>query len=154
MASGRTPRRSAWTCIAATWCPRACPRCRCPSSSFPSWLTGSEALRTHSSGKGFPHPRCHWTNRLTLPTLPYQRRHGRFGMRVWRSVALLCSLAVGCGGPLPEQAIQEDEQPQARSPGEEGDAAPEAQWGRPELGTASLVKDIFPPFDEGPPWYA
>lgn len=75
-------------------------------------------------------------------------------MRVWRSVALLCSLAVGCGGPLPEQAIQEDERPQARSPGEEGDEVPEAQWGRPELGAASLVKDIFPPFDETPPWYA
>ena len=75
-------------------------------------------------------------------------------MRVWRSVALLCSLAVGCGGPLPEQAIQEDERPQASSPGEDGGAVPEAQWGRLELGTASLVEDIFPPVGDVPPWFA
>jgi ELWxxDGT repeat protein len=75
-------------------------------------------------------------------------------MRVWRSVVLLCSLAVGCGGALPEEAIQEDERPEARSPGEEGDEAPEAQWGRVELGTASLVKDIFPPVGDVPPWFA
>ncbi|MFY0564954.1 ELWxxDGT repeat protein [Archangium lansingense] len=76
-------------------------------------------------------------------------------MRVWRSVVLLCSLTVGCGGPLPEEAIQEDERPEVSSPDEDGDAVPEAQWGRPELGTASLVKDIFPPHDVSlPPWYA
>ncbi|WPB74827.1 hypothetical protein KYC5002_38260 [Archangium violaceum] len=73
-------------------------------------------------------------------------------MRAWRSAVLLCSLAVGCGGGLPEEAIQEDERPQARSPGEEGADAPEAQWGRVELGTANLVRDIFPPPGDVPPW--
>ncbi|HYO58366.1 ELWxxDGT repeat protein [Archangium sp.] len=71
-------------------------------------------------------------------------------MRVWRGVVLLCSLAVGCGGPLPEETLQEDERPQASSPVEDGDEAPAAQWGRPKLGTARMVKDLFPP-SEVPP---
>lgn len=64
-------------------------------------------------------------------------------MKTWRGMVLLCSMVLGCGGPLPEQ---EDEQTQASTPAEteEGEVSAE-RWGRPALGTARLVKDIFPP---------
>ncbi|QRK08832.1 hypothetical protein JQX13_01260 [Archangium violaceum] len=73
-------------------------------------------------------------------------------MGAWHHVVLLCSLTVGCGGQLPEEAIQEDERPEARSPSEEEDGEAAAQGNRPALGTPRLVKDLFPPLS-GPAWY-
>jgi ELWxxDGT repeat protein len=71
-------------------------------------------------------------------------------MKTWRGMVLLCSLAVGCGGPLPEQ---EDEQTQASTPGEskEGELTATTR-GRPIPGSARLVKDLFPPV-EGPGYW-
>ncbi|MFL5355660.1 ELWxxDGT repeat protein [Archangium sp.] len=76
-------------------------------------------------------------------------------MGKWREVALLCSLAVGCGGAAAEEgAIQEDERPQVSSPAEGADDSLTAQWSLVEPGTARLVKDIFPPVaSDLPPWY-
>jgi ELWxxDGT repeat protein len=90
-------------------------------------------------------------------------------MRFWPGVALLCSLAVGCGETLPEESPPEESRPEESRPEEsppektlpedpdrEGPAAEDisAQWKRPrlELGTAYLVKDLFPPdpFPSGP----
>lgn len=70
-------------------------------------------------------------------------------MRTWRGMVLLCSLALGCGGSLPEQ---EDEQTQASTPGETGDGELTAMWSRPVPGSARLVRDIFPPVSV-PPWF-
>src|SRR3569832_949724 len=69
----------------------------------------------------------------------------------WREMGLLCSLALGCGGPSPE-ALQEDERPQVSSPAQVDDGVLTAQWSHSEPGTAQRVKDIFPPVS-GPPWW-
>ncbi|QRN95204.1 hypothetical protein JRI60_39995 [Archangium violaceum] len=73
-------------------------------------------------------------------------------MRKWRGMALACSLALGCGGPLPEEDVQEGERSQASAPSEQGEGELGAMWERAEPGTARLVKDIFPPV-LGPPWF-
>ncbi len=73
-------------------------------------------------------------------------------MGKWRGMALVCALALGCGGEQQEEGIQEDERPQASSPGDEESGELSALWGRPELGTARLVKDLFPPV-LGPGWF-
>lgn len=72
-------------------------------------------------------------------------------MKRWRGWLWLCALAVGCGGPLPEQepsAGEASEEVAAPEP----DAEVSALWKRPrvELGQAYLVKDILPP-EEQPP---
>lgn len=75
-------------------------------------------------------------------------------MGTWRGMALLCSLAVGCGGAIAgEEAIQEDERPQVSSPAEGADDSLTAQWSRVEPGSARLVRDIFPPAEDAPPWF-
>ncbi len=71
-------------------------------------------------------------------------------MGKWRGMALVCGLALGCGGELQEGDIQEGERPQASSPSDEGSGELSALWDRPELGTARLVRDIFPPSDLPP----
>jgi ELWxxDGT repeat protein len=67
-------------------------------------------------------------------------------------MVLLCSLALGCGGPLPEESDPEDERSQAGSPSELEEGELSAMRRRPELGRARLIKDIFPPV-EGPAWW-
>ncbi|WP_257461410.1 ELWxxDGT repeat protein [Archangium lipolyticum] len=73
-------------------------------------------------------------------------------MRRWRGMAMLCSLALGCGGPLPDEGIQEDGRSRASSPSEQEEVELTAEWGRVEPGTARLVKDIFP-MAHTPPWH-
>lgn len=82
-------------------------------------------------------------------------------MRVWRGMGLVCSLALGCGGALPGEGMQEDERLQLSAPSEqqesgfqesEAQEAPALEPAPPTLGTAHLVKDIFPPVS-GPPWW-
>ncbi len=68
-------------------------------------------------------------------------------MGMLRGMALVCALAVGCGGEVPDGGIQEGERPQASSPSDEGSGELSAMWGGAELGTARLVRDIFPPSD-------
>ncbi|MFL5349898.1 MAG: ELWxxDGT repeat protein [Hyalangium sp.] len=82
-------------------------------------------------------------------------------MRVWRGMGLICLLALGCGGALSNEGMQEDERSQLSAPtglpesgllesGIQDEMAPEQA--QPALGTAHLVKDLFPPIS-GPPWW-
>jgi ELWxxDGT repeat protein len=73
-------------------------------------------------------------------------------MGAWRGWVLCCSLALGCGGPLPEESDPEDERSQEGSPSSREDGELSAQGGRLELGRARLVEDLFPPV-AGPPWW-
>jgi ELWxxDGT repeat protein len=72
-------------------------------------------------------------------------------MGAWRGRVLLCSLVLGCGGPLPEESNPEDERSQVGFSSELNEGELTA-GGRPELGRAHLVKDLFPPV-EGPAWW-
>ncbi|EPX61618.1 hypothetical protein D187_010237 [Cystobacter fuscus DSM 2262] len=69
-------------------------------------------------------------------------------MDAWRSAVLLCSLMVGCGGGLgSETPTPESELPPAGVPAGGGGDRASAPPARPTLGTAHLVKDVFPPSD-------
>lgn len=68
-------------------------------------------------------------------------------MRAWRAVALSCVLAVGCGGPLPEETPPSVGTETAESLSQEAGAGEvSASWNNehPTLSRARLVKDIFP----------
>lgn len=80
-------------------------------------------------------------------------------MKTWRSVLLLCSLAVACGGPMTGEPSEEETPGEAPPPGFDtaDEAEPwqgevSAEWNTPRtpLGTAFLVKDIFPPAEQPP----
>jgi ELWxxDGT repeat protein len=82
-------------------------------------------------------------------------------MRAWRGVGLACLLALGCGGAMPNEGMQEDERSQPSAPTELQESESQesgpldeltAEQAQPALGTARLVKDIFPPIS-GPPWW-
>ncbi|WP_224372585.1 ELWxxDGT repeat protein [Hyalangium versicolor] len=74
-------------------------------------------------------------------------------MRGWRGMGWVCSLAlVGCGGALSDEGLQEDERSVLSAPAEPLGEEPPELAGRPRLGTAHLVKDLFPPVS-GPPWW-
>lgn len=74
-------------------------------------------------------------------------------MSKWRGMALVCSLALGCGEPLPGEDMQEGERSQAGALSEQGEGELASEWGSPRPGTPRLVKDIFPPSDL-PSWFA
>ena len=84
------------------------------------------------------------------PILLLTNRTG-VGMRGWRGMGLVCSLALGCGGALAEEGLQDDERSQLSAPVEPRQEEVSPMWRHPELGTAHLVRDIFPP-SSGPPW--
>lgn len=69
-------------------------------------------------------------------------------MRSWTCLALICSLAVGCGGPDEQPSMGVDIEDMA----EPGQAEVSAEWKTPgpPFGPPFLVKDIFPPAEQPP----
>ncbi len=77
-------------------------------------------------------------------------------MGAWRNVVLLCSLLVGCGGTGTGTGASGDngqgsEPPVENAPpGRDGDRTGAPSAPTPPLGTAHLVKDLFPPSSAAP----
>jgi ELWxxDGT repeat protein len=66
-------------------------------------------------------------------------------MRVWLRVAWVCALAVGCGGPLPEESSPDEPSQERTSDEGAPDEVSALRNKPPRLGTPFLVEDIFPP---------
>ncbi|QDE90524.1 hypothetical protein BHS06_17005 [Myxococcus xanthus] len=64
-------------------------------------------------------------------------------MRAWRLLVGVCLLAMGCGESLSEESLSDTDAPEPVS----------AQWANrhPELGPASLLKDLYPPPEDPVP---